>query len=98
MDRVLARQEIFSFPKCLDCILPSQPHVQCVSMERRAFFNWGLSGRDVKVNTHFHVIPTLKRVELYLHCTLRLDGVDEKNLIFFTLNNFLYIYIYFFFF
>ena len=46
------------------------------------FFLRGLSGRGVKVNTRLHVIPTLKWVELYLHCTLRLDDVDENNFTF----------------
>jgi hypothetical protein len=50
------------------------------------FFPRGLSGRGVKVNTRLHVIPTLKWVELYLHCTLRLDDVDENNFTFFTFN------------
>jgi hypothetical protein len=39
------------------------------------FLPMGLSGRDVKLTTHFHLAPRLKCVEPYFHSPIRLRGV-----------------------
>jgi hypothetical protein len=35
----------------------------------------GKSGRGVKLTTHFHLLPRLSMVELYLHSLIYLHGI-----------------------
>jgi hypothetical protein len=37
--------------------------------------HWGLSGWDMKLATHFHLVPRSRILELYLHIPIYLHGV-----------------------
>jgi hypothetical protein len=42
--------------------------------------HWGKSGRGMKLTTHFHLEPRLRKVELHLRSPIRLHGVVLKQL------------------
>jgi hypothetical protein len=46
-----------------------------LSNEHRGLFPRGYSGRGVKLTTHIHLVPSSRKVELYLHSLLRLHGI-----------------------
>jgi hypothetical protein len=53
----------------------SGAHSASYPMNTGGSFLWGQSGRGVKLTTHLHLMPSSRKVELYLHFPICLYGI-----------------------
>jgi hypothetical protein len=61
------------FTAFMPALGPTQPPIQRIPVALSS----GLSGRDVKLTIHFHLVPKSRMVELYIHSPICVHGILE---------------------